>query len=875
MNAPSALEEGRRTREASEALAYRGDAPTRAALRRRARMRVWDAVAVPLLMLLALAPLWPAYGVGRFVVLALLAVAAGSGIALLSAWRRWGALVTLLAVLLALVLLTGVAAPVEALVGWLPTPASIGAVGQGVVTSWKDLVTILAPVGATGAVLTVPLVVGVVGSALAMTIAQRTRRPTLAALVPLAVLPGSVLLGTRDTGLAVPVGLAFAVVALVWASRRSNRLHTERPVATAVLLVVALVAGGVTGLLWQDEDRRTVVRDHVAPPPDLRDYPSPLAGFRAYLKDHLTDTVLTVDGLEPGELVRLAAMDSYDGTAFTVAPGGEAGTGEFQRIGAAVEEGLPGAEEIDVTIGEYRDVWVPVAGRISDITFTSERSTDLARSLYVNPVAGVGLVEAGLRPGDRYTLLAAPVERPDLGALSAAPVDDRALPPVTVPDSIATEASILAADATTTLARIQAVESGLRQGYFSHGLEGDTPSLAGHGAARLDAMLTGPAMVGDQEQYAALMALMLRSMQIPARVVIGFEVPNGTGAIQVAGEDVTAWVEVPFEQYGWVPFFPTPDEDRIWQEQNLEPQEQPQPQVLQPPPPVLEPPDAPPAARQDVDVREEPDERESRLSIVWVIVAAAGGGLLLLLLAPVVVILAWKATRRRRRRTRGTTTHRAVGGWSEIVDVTRDLGALVPGGATRSVAAGAVERSLGGSGGAGPAGSTGPGAAAAGAGGVGAGSAGAASSVGRTATGPGGAAWGTGRPVSDPGRSARRRGGEDPDRVRPPGSTAPGGGETAPDGDAEPGSAAGDGSAVANPIDLSAVDLRGLARRTDAQAFGYREPDDRDVEKLWAEVDETLERMRAAAGRRRWWRSRLSTRSLRRRRGRRQPGSRP
>ncbi|MGO1583296.1 MAG: transglutaminase-like domain-containing protein, partial [Actinomycetaceae bacterium] len=557
---------------------------------------------------------------------------------------------------------------------------------------------------------------------------------------------------------------------------------------------------------WQDSDRRTVVRDHVAPPPDLRDYPSPLAGYRSYLKDHLTDTVLTVDGLESGELVRLAAMDSYDGTAFTVAPGAEAGTGEFQRIGAAVDSDVPGAQEIDVTVGDYRDVWVPVAGEISDITFTSERSTALQRSLYVNPAAGVGLTEAGLQPGDTYTLSAAPVERPDIGSLEAAPVRDDALPEVAVPDSVATEASVLAADATTTLARIQAVESGLRQGYFSHGLEGDTPSLAGHGAARLDAMLTGPAMVGDEEQYAALMALMLRSMQIPARVVIGFEVPNGSGAIQMTGEDVTAWVEVPFEQYGWVPFFPTPDEDRIWQEQNLEPQEQPQPQVLQPPPPVLEPPDAPPAARQDVDVREEPEERETQLSIVWIIVAAAGGGLLLLLLLPVVVILATKAARRRRRRTRGTTTHRVAGGWSELVDTTRDLGALVPVGATRSVTARAVTTSLGGG------------------------------AVGGTAGGAPGAR----------GEAGAADDGEDGATGRSAAAYA-----DVPDVD---------------PVDLSGVDLHALARRTDEQAFGYQVPGDRDVEELWGEVDGAVAELRRAAGRRRWWRSRLSVRSLRRRR---------
>ena len=38
-------------------------------------------------------------------------------------------------------------------------------------------------------------------------------------------------------------------------------------------------------------------------------------------------------------------------------------------------------------------------------------------------------------------------------------------------------------------------------------------------------MLTDTAMVGDQEQYAALMALMVRSIGLPARVVVGFVPP--------------------------------------------------------------------------------------------------------------------------------------------------------------------------------------------------------------------------------------------------------------------------------------------------------------------------------------------------------------
>ena len=105
MSSPAALAEGRRTRRQDEALRYRGDVPTRAALRRRARMRVWDLVALPLLVLLALVPLWPAYGVPRFAVVVLLAVGAGTALARWSARQAWRVLPSVLAVLLAFVLL--------------------------------------------------------------------------------------------------------------------------------------------------------------------------------------------------------------------------------------------------------------------------------------------------------------------------------------------------------------------------------------------------------------------------------------------------------------------------------------------------------------------------------------------------------------------------------------------------------------------------------------------------------------------------------------------------------------------------------------------------------------------------------------------------
>ena len=70
---------------------------------------------------------------------------------------------------------------------------------------------------------------------------------------------------------------------------------------------------------------------------------------------------------------------------------------------------------------------------------------------------------------------------------------------------------------------------------------------------------------GFCQQFASLMAVMLRSIGIPARIGLGFTqgdpVANETGTYIVHGHDYHSWVEVPFEGYGWLTFDPTPGFD--------------------------------------------------------------------------------------------------------------------------------------------------------------------------------------------------------------------------------------------------------------------------------------------------------------------------
>jgi transglutaminase TgpA-like protein/transglutaminase superfamily protein/uncharacterized protein DUF4129 len=67
---------------------------------------------------------------------------------------------------------------------------------------------------------------------------------------------------------------------------------------------------------------------------------------------------------------------------------------------------------------------------------------------------------------------------------------------------------------------------------------------------------------GFCQQFAGLMAVMLRLLGIPARVGLGFTqgqpVADTTGTYIVHGHDYHSWVEVPFNGYGWLTFDPTP-----------------------------------------------------------------------------------------------------------------------------------------------------------------------------------------------------------------------------------------------------------------------------------------------------------------------------
>lgn len=652
-----------------------------------------DAVLVVGLGVLCAWPLGEAYVGRRWLLALVVGLVLGVVIAWASARLRWGAWLTaLVAVAGYLAVGSAVVVPDRARNGLLPTADSLRDLVTGATRTWRESLTLPVPLAETGTVLIVPLLTGLAGALAAGVLLWRTRRPGLAGPVLGMVLVVGCAFGDITAEASLVRGLAVAVVGVVWLrwrAQRHVRARWGRRVA-ATLAVVAVAGGAATGLaaMAGTGAERAVLRDHVDPPFDPRDYPSPLAKFRAYKKkEALRETTLfTVDGIESGTRVRFAVMDYYDGIVWNVSggPGSVHDSGTFRRLRNDPEANLKATARGTITIGSYTGVWVPSVGTTLSMTpltggeVDGEAAGELVINRETETVAQIG----GVSPGTTFEVeaeVAPELSDAEIGELRAASV---ALPaPKMVPEELVERVQRWRVAAGFDGGSDGDVAIFLRDafrenGYYSDGVDDFTPS--GHGFSRLAVLTKTATPVGNAEQYAAAMALAGQQMNLPIRVVIGFKVPPGGGAVR--GEDVTAWTEVKFEGAGWVPFDPTPEEDKKLRKPNDEPNEEPQPQVLQPPRVPGEPKEANDNLQQGDGERSDLDILAVLGTIIGIVLDVAKVALLTL---PLWGVLLFKFLRRRRRRRAPDATVQLTGAWRELADRMRDLGVRPAAGATR------------------------------------------------------------------------------------------------------------------------------------------------------------------------------------------------
>lgn len=680
-----------------------------------------DLGVLSLLSLLGIVGYETSFGGLDFLAAAIAGIVVGTLAAVAGTLLRLGVLTTvLLGIVLYFLVGTPFVMPEAALFGVLPSLTSLAGLAIGAVHGWADILTIQAPVEAPAYVAAVPYaaatVVSLVGGLLVLRWLPVKRTPLRAAIVligPALLLLSGILLGTDEAFLAAVRGVAFAAIALTWIAWRRGasveasgegaaRLRRRRLTGSAAVVAGAVALGAVAGLAVAPiSPDRFVLRDRVVPPFDPLEFPSPLAGYRTYTKDLAEEPLFRVAGLEPGDTLRLAAMDSYSGRLWNVAgPDEAAADGGYSIVGTTLPApalaDLGSARSVEVEVLGYDDVWLPTVGYGSQLELLDDGSASHGDLRY-NAEAGTAVVTSGVGAGAAYRLESRIQREPDDAALVDVPVAQLDLPVVeNLPDVVAAKAEEYAGDATSPVEQLRAIERGLKtNGFLSHGLASDAvPSRAGHGADRLIELFTRTQMVGDEEQYAAAMALMVRHLGYPARVVMGYapEVAEGDDEVEVVGSDVTAWVEVPFEGVGWVSFRPTPDNVDVPQEQTPKPKSEPQPQVRQPPRAEQ----AEDELLTTVEIDDTDDEDRDRPfqlpAWAWIVIASVGIPAAAMLLPMLFVALAKR--RRRRIRRLGAADRQAAGAWEELVDRYAELGFEPPERASRLQTARDLERQL-------------------------------------------------------------------------------------------------------------------------------------------------------------------------------------
>jgi transglutaminase-like putative cysteine protease len=181
---------------------------------------------------------------------------------------------------------------------------------------------------------------------------------------------------------------------------------------------------------------------------------------------------------------------------------------------------------------------------------------------------GDTLIPAGaLAPGDRYSVTSA-VPTPSVNDLRDADRDypervrDSLQLPGSTPDRVARRTDRLTAEADNPYDTARTLEAWLRNNRdYSLDVEDPGGNVADAFLFEMDA--------GYCVYYATTMTVMLRTQDIPARVVSGYTPGQEVGADRylVRGYDSHAWVEAYFPGQGWIAFDPTPANPRQVAEQ--------------------------------------------------------------------------------------------------------------------------------------------------------------------------------------------------------------------------------------------------------------------------------------------------------------------
>ena len=275
---------------------------------------------------------------------------------------------------------------------------------------------------------------------------------------------------------------------------------------------------------------------------------SPFTSLRGNLERSDPVDMLQISGLPQAAYLRTAALQTWTpGTGFSPS----ALHADIPEIQGQLAPVAPGAELTRVTIDsvQFADKYLPLYGGAVAVS-------GLGPGWQYDRTLGMAFREDSENPGT-YSVVTS-FDLPTADELRADTVTPGgALTETgTLPQRVVTLAREITADADTAFDKSDALLN-----YFLDTTNGFTYSLVvppGNTGDALTDFLDNKQ--GYCEQYASAMAVMLRSIGIPARVAVGFTqgTSSGDGTYTINSHDAHAWVEVLFDEHGWVQFDPTP-----------------------------------------------------------------------------------------------------------------------------------------------------------------------------------------------------------------------------------------------------------------------------------------------------------------------------
>jgi hypothetical protein len=687
---------------------------------------------------------WPLYATWPFLVVTAGAVGLAWLVAFVSERRGFAWFVRVVVAVIAGLIVGAPLTHADRLTSLADIADAYAGVLRGLIAGWKELLTVPLPAGSYQDVLVPWFIVVYAVVMVSVSLRRIGWLSALVATIPLlfALAFSSPSVGALSLPF-ISVGVTQIVLGILWmlgaffvargaASTRSTRKSVTRrspvslsrrlvsSVSAVVVLAVAIgvvaaavVAVGIPGT-------RVALRQDIEPAQTLAIAPSPLSLYRESFVDEAMygGTVLTLSAAPTGdERIRVSVLPFYDGNVFSASPDGATAPG-FQRLPVPLP--VDGdTETVTITLGDAfaSGPWLPV---IDGVSWVDPGTGEL----YVNGVTQAAVViapstspEAEVEAGasSSYDVVRGTgVAHPSLEEIERPTTTGSLISPDLLPPSMTEWMRMQGVPVDDGAGLAELVDRLRARGYLSHSLTAPTapdswvtalagadyafePSLAGHSIGRLDTLFTqlvdkqrsassgAPddrlvAAVGDDEQFAAAVALMAMANGFPARVVTGYV---GCENLTCVGANSSAWVEVQ-------------GADGAWASVDVDPQFE---NPIAPRTDVVQEPqigtsvtnetatELPPGAINPQAGDSPPTPETPPVTFDWVLPLLRTIGLVALALAAIVspffAVIAVKARRRRVRRRDGNPRDRIVGAWEEYLDTALDFGVVVSPSLTR------------------------------------------------------------------------------------------------------------------------------------------------------------------------------------------------